>query len=133
MDDMENTLYKEELLEHYRHPRNYGELRDEAIASQSLNPSCGDQVAIYVKADGGRLAEISFTGKGCVISQAAASMLTEKVKGQLLQTILELDTAAMLGLVGIPLGPTRLRCALLSLEALHQAIALMGRGIAHTE
>lgn len=127
MDDMENTLYKEELLEHYRHPRNYGELSGASTASQSLNPSCGDQVAMYVKADGGRLTEISFTGKGCVISQAAASMLTEKVKGQLLQDIMAIDTTAMLNLVGIPLGPTRLRCALLSLEALQQAITLSSR------
>jgi nitrogen fixation NifU-like protein len=119
---MENRLYKEELLEHYRHPRNYGELTGEAIVSQSLNPSCGDQVSIYLKIDGAQLMAVGFTGKGCVISQAAASMLTEKMKGQRLEDIMKLDTAAMLSLVGIPLGPTRLRCALLSLEALHQAV-----------
>lgn len=119
---MEDTLYKEELLEHYRHPRNYGTLVDPTVITESLNPSCGDQIAIQAVFEGGKVVRIRFTGKGCVISQAAASMLTEKVTGCALTAIEALDKDAMLTLVGIALGPTRLRCALLALEAVQQAV-----------
>lgn len=120
---MEHTLYKDELLDHYRHPRHYGELASATIVSQSLNPSCGDSVSVYARFDGDNLAEITFTGKGCVISQAAASLLLARVTGQSFNDVSLLDKNAMLELVGIPLGPTRLRCALLALEAVQEAIA----------
>ena len=120
---MEDTLYKEELLEHYRHPRNYGTLADPTVVTESLNPSCGDQIAIQAIFEGGSVVCVKFTGKGCVISQAAASMLTEKIMGTSLEQLEALNKNDMLNLVGISLGPTRLRCALLSLEAAQQAVA----------
>lgn len=120
---MEQTLYREELLDHYRHPRNYGTLSHATVVAQTLNPSCGDQIELQVAFDGERLSAVRFTGKGCVISQAAASMLTEYIVGLTLVQLEALDKAVMLNLVGIPLGPTRLRCALLVLEAVHRAVS----------
>lgn len=119
---MEQTLYKEELLDHYRYPRNQGTLSDATVVTQTLNPSCGDQIELQVLFEGETLLRVRFTGKGCVISQAAASMLTEKIIGLSLEQLEALDKDGMLSLVGIPLGPTRLRCALLSLEAVHRAV-----------
>ena len=119
-----STLYREELLDHFRHPRNSGELSDAQVRTEVLNPSCGDEIAMAIKVEGTALEEIAFKGKGCVISQAAASLLTEQVKGKQLAVIEALTKDDMLSLVGISLGPTRLRCALLALESLHKALAL---------
>ncbi len=119
-----STLYREELLDHFRHPRNSGELSDAQVRTEALNPSCGDEIAMAIKVDGAILKGIAFKGKGCVISQAAASLLTEQVKGKQLAAIEALTKDDMLSLVGISLGPTRLRCALLALESLHKALAL---------
>lgn len=130
LNSMEQTLYKEELLDHYRHPRNHGSLSDATVIAQTLNPSCGDHIQLYAAFDGEKLSAIRFTGKGCVISQAAASMLTEQIIGLSLEHLEALDKDVMLNLVGIPLGPTRLRCALLALEALHRAVAQYRNDIA---
>ncbi len=118
-----STLYREELLDHFRYPRNRGTLSAANGSSEVLNPSCGDEIAMYIKIADTRLSDIAFTGKGCVISQAAASLLTQKVNGLTLDEIEALTKNDMLSLVGISLGPTRLRCALLALESLHKAIA----------
>ncbi|MBA3751903.1 iron-sulfur cluster assembly scaffold protein [Candidatus Dependentiae bacterium] len=122
---MENTLYQQELLEHYRYPRNQGVLENAQATAQSNNPSCGDSITIQICSDGERLTNICFQGKGCVISQAAASLLTELSKEKTLRVLASLTKDDMLALIGIPLGPTRLRCALLSLEALHKALFLI--------
>lgn len=115
-------LYQEELLDYYRNPRNRGELANFNISSGVLNPSCGDSVQIQALVHDGKVKEIKFAGSGCVISQSAASMLTEQVINKSLDEILNLDKDFMLSLVKIPLGPNRLRCALLALEALHKGI-----------
>ncbi len=125
---MEIPLYREELLDHYRHPRNYGELPDAQVRVEVLNPSCGDQVGLHIKVDEGKVSKIAFQGKGCVISQAAASLLTEHALGKSVEELEGLTKDTMLSLVGISLGPTRLRCALLSLESLHNAFALLKTG-----
>ncbi len=121
---MDNKLYQQELLDNYRHPRNYGILPDTQIATETFNPSCGDQISLQMIIEEGRLKAIRFQGKGCVISQAAASLLTELSLGKPLETLEALNKDAMLELIGISLGPTRLRCALLSLEALHTALSI---------
>lgn len=121
---MDNQLYQQELLDHYRHPRNYGLLPDAQVSTQTFNPSCGDQVSLQISLEKGHLQAIRFQGKGCVISQAAASLLTELSLQKSIETLEALHKDDMLALVGISLGPTRLRCALLSLEALHEALAL---------
>ena len=119
---MERALYQQELLDHYRHPRNYGTLADADASTETLNPSCGDAVSIQIKVAENRIPEIKFQGKGCVISQAAASMLTERALNKPIEEVEAFTKDDMLALVGIPLGPNRLRCALLALEALHQAL-----------
>lgn len=115
-------LYQQELLEHYKNPRHKGKIVNPDISSGVLNPSCGDSVQVQAKVKDNKIAEIKFQGSGCVISQAVASMLTEQILGKDLDSILKLDKNFMLSLVKIPLGPNRLRCALLALEALHKGI-----------
>lgn len=121
---MENQLYQQELLDHYRRPRNYGILPDAQASTRTFNPSCGDEISLQVVIEEGHLKKIAFQGKGCVISQAAASLLTQRSLAEPVEVLEALGKDAMLALIGIPLGPTRLRCALLSLEALHEALAL---------
>lgn len=116
------NLYQDVLTDHYRNPRNRGVLEHPDFTSGEDNPSCGDSVSMYGRVKDGRLIEVSFQGTGCVISQAAASLLTQAVLGKSLDDIMKLDAAFMRTLVGIELGPTRVRCALLALEALQKGI-----------
>lgn len=116
------NLYQDVLIDHYRNPRNRGVLDHADFKSGENNPSCGDSVSMYGRVEDGILIAIGFEGFGCVISQAAASLLTEQVVGKSVQDIMKLDAAFMRALVGIELGPTRVRCALLALEALQRGI-----------
>ena len=115
-------FYREKLLDHYRHPRNAGQLEAPDFSSEEYNHSCGDQVKIDGRVQNGVVTDIVFVGSGCVISQAAASMIVELAKGKSINEILALDKDFMLKLIGIELGPTRLRCALLPLYALQQGL-----------
>lgn len=115
-------LYQAELMDHYRHPRNQGVLEAPDFSSGSCNPSCGDSVQLMGQIKNGVVLAIRFQGKGCVISQAAASMLTQSVLNKTIQEIMALNADFMLNLVGIPLGPMRIKCALLPLEALQKGI-----------
>jgi nitrogen fixation NifU-like protein len=110
------------LMDHYRNPRNRGTISGANVVSAVHNPSCGDTIAIEGIVTDGVLVQLAFTGSGCVISQAAASMLTEVAIGKTVAELKALDAQAMRDLVGIPLGPTRLRCALLALEALQEGL-----------
>lgn len=116
------NIYQEELTDHYTNPRNRGTLHNPDFTSGMHNPSCGDSVSIQGCVEDGILLAIAFEGKGCVISQATASMLTEYAKGKSLAQLKELNADFMRSLIGMPLGPTRLKCALLPLEALQQGI-----------
>lgn len=115
-------LYQERLVDHYNHPRHTAPLRRIDSSSGVFNPSCGDAVSIEITQEGNIITHARFTAKGCVISCATASLLLEQVVGKTLQEVHALDAAYMKELVGIPLGPTRLRCALLALEALHNCL-----------
>ena len=115
-------IYHDLLTDHYRNPRNKGHLKKPDFSSAQFNPSCGDSVIFEGTIRNGRIATVAFDGAGCVISQAAASLLSEVVIGKTVGEILKLDTAFMKELVGIPLGPVRLKCALLPLQALHDGI-----------
>lgn len=115
-------MYQEELMDHYHHPRYRGVLSISDIDSGQHNPSCGDSVTIQAKVQDGIIAEIAFEGKGCVISQATASMLAEYALGKSLDHMRQFSTDELLALIKIPLGPTRLKCALLSLHALKNGI-----------
>ena len=120
---MEKTnLYQEELLDHYRYPRNRGKIDNFNFSSGSYNPSCGDSVILYAIVQNDKITDIKFEGSGCVISQASISMLTAKCKGKDITDLVQISSNDILNMVKISLGPTRLRCALLSYEALKSGI-----------
>ena len=115
MDDM----YREVILDHYKHPRHHGTLDPHDFTFEDENPLCGDRLRIDVRLDDQqRVSEVAFSGRGCAISQAAASMLTETIVGKTLDEIKQLSKDDVLDLLGIELGPVRLKCALLSLKVL---------------
>ena len=118
MDD----LYRDHILDHYKAPRNYGELAEPDVSAEGQNPLCGDQLAIDLKVDDGRIADIRFHGRGCAISQAATSMLTEMVLGRPVEDAAALTRDDIVDEVGIPLSPVRLKCALLGLGTLKVAL-----------
>jgi nitrogen fixation protein NifU and related proteins len=120
MDD----LYREELLDHYEHPHHHGALVDADISIGDNNPSCGDRITIDVKLSSDRtsITDIAFSGDGCVISQAATSMLMDAVVGIPIADVQQLDRQAVLDLLGIPLTPTRVKCAMLGLKVLQAGL-----------
>jgi nitrogen fixation NifU-like protein len=115
MDD----FYKENILDHYRHPRNAGKLEHPTHSHEEHNPLCGDviQMDLHVNEDN-IIDEVAFSGKGCAISQASASMLTEMIQGKTLDEAKEIGKEQILEALGIEIGPVRLKCALLSLKVL---------------
>jgi nitrogen fixation protein NifU and related proteins len=118
MDD----FYKEYILDHYRNPRNFGHLERADASWEDLNPLCGDTIRIELALDGERrVQDIKFSGRGCAISQASASMLTETVKGMKLEDAAKLPQDAVLENVGIGISPTRMKCAMLGLKVLKSA------------
>lgn len=118
MDD----LYRENILDHYENPRNYGMLEAPDFSYQDSNPLCGDEIRIDLKMADGKVGQVRFQGKGCAISLASASMLTEMVEGMSLEDLRELSKEEILEALGIPLSPVRLKCALLSLKALKAGV-----------
>lgn len=113
-------LYQEEILDHYKHPHHHGKLEQADIVQREHNPLCGDQLTFYVSIREGKVADIAFEGEGCAISQASASMLTDEVIGMTLEELQGLQKEDILDLLGIELGPTRLKCALLAVQGLTQ-------------
>lgn len=112
------NIYQEELLDHYENPSNYGTLPDPDISHEEDNPLCGDRIRMDLMVDDGIIKEVRFSGHGCTISQAAASMLTEKIEGKSLEEIKNLSRDDIMDMIGIPLGPVRVKCALLALKVL---------------
>ena len=117
-------LYREVILDHYKNPRGHGVIEDADASAEGLNPLCGDEVTIYVsfEADGDTIEDVKFSGRGCAISQAATSMLTEMVQGRKATEIAALPKDELLEEIGIPLTPIRLKCALLGLGVLKVAL-----------
>ncbi len=115
---MENEIYTDIILDYYRHPKNFGEIKDAQIKSKDTNPMCGDIVEMCVKINGGCVMDAKFCGKGCAISQAAASMLIETIQGKSLDEIKNVSKEDVLGMLGIELSAIRLKCALLPLKVL---------------
>jgi nitrogen fixation protein NifU and related proteins len=111
-----DQLYRELILDHYQHPHNHGTIEDADISYEDTNPLCGDKIRVDMKVRDGIVEDVKFTGKGCAISQASASMLTDEIKGKSLEEVKRLDKQAVFDLVGIPLGPSRVKCALLPLK-----------------
>jgi nitrogen fixation NifU-like protein len=118
MDD----LYRELILDHYQHPHNHGEIPDADISYEDSNPLCGDKIRIDIKLNGNIVEQVRFNGKGCAISQASASMLTDELVGKSLDEIKKMDRDFVTNLLGIPLGPARIKCALLPLKVIKAGI-----------
>ena len=119
-----DQLYRENILDHYKHPRNYGEIEGADAEAEGMNPLCGDEVTITVAfgEDGDTIEDVKFSGRGCAISQSATSMLTELIKGRKASEVASLPKEALLEEVGVPLTPVRLKCAILGLSTLKVAL-----------
>jgi nitrogen fixation protein NifU and related proteins len=119
-----DQMYREVILDHYKNPRGHGLIEHADAEAEGQNPLCGDEVSIYVAfgEDGDTIDEVKFSGRGCAISQAATSMLTEMVKGRSAQAVATLPRDELLDEIGIPLTPVRLKCALLGLSTLKLAL-----------
>jgi nitrogen fixation NifU-like protein len=116
---MDANIYREQIIDLYEHPLNYGTLDRPDFSYEEDNPLCGDVIRIDVRLDDNRrVAEVVWSGDGCAISQAAASLLTEEIKGKTLDEIRAFPSETLLELVGVPLSMARVKCALLSLKVL---------------
>src|SRR5216683_6053562 len=111
--------YREYILDHYRNPRNYGKLEQPDIHSEDSNPLCGDQLGMDLQIENDHVTEVRFQGRGCAISQASASMLTEMIEGKTVQEVIALSKDDVLEALGISISPARTKCAFLSLRVLH--------------
>lgn len=123
---MSMDYYREYILDHYRNPRNCGTLEQPDAHAEDSNPLCGDQLAIDLKVDGDRVTEVRFQGRGCAISQASASMLSEMIEGHTVEEVIHLGKDDVLDALGISISPARTKCAFLSLRVLHRSLALAG-------
>ena len=119
-----DQMYREVILDHYKNPRGHGLIENADAEAEGQNPLCGDEVSIYVafEEDGETIDEVKFSGRGCAISQAATSMLTELAKGKTASDVATLPRETLLDEIGIPLTPVRLKCALLGLSTLKLAL-----------
>ena len=117
-----DQLYREVILDHYKNPRGHGLLEHADAHAEGQNPLCGDEVSVSVRFDGDAIAEVGFEGRGCAISQAATSMLTELVQGRTAQEVASMPRDELLDEIGIPLTPVRLKCAILGLGVLKLAL-----------
>jgi nitrogen fixation NifU-like protein len=121
---MEESLYMENILDHYKHPHNAGRLEGAPLHAKELNPSCGDVIELFLVLDDcDRVKDVRFDGKGCAVSTASVSMLTDRIKGRPLADVMSLGERDVLDLLGIDVGPMRMKCAMLSLRTLKSALA----------
>ncbi len=117
-----HDFYRENILDHYKYPRNFGVLEHPDITHQEDNPLCGDEIRLDLQLEGDKIVAVKFSGKGCAISQASASMLTEMLEGRTLEEAKGIRKEDILDLLGIPLGPVRIKCALLALKVLKAGV-----------
>jgi nitrogen fixation protein NifU and related proteins len=119
MDD----LYRDYILDHYKRPRNFGELEPHDLEAREHNPLCGDELGVQIVVRDDRIEDLRFQGHGCAISQAAASIASEELKGMPLAEVAELGADWMIDLLGIPVSATRRKCALLNLKVVRGAVS----------
>src|ERR687898_2158205 len=122
MDD----LYRDYILEHYRRPHNFGVIDDPTASFEGSNPLCGDRITLQLGIRDGVLERVGFTGRGCAISQASASLLTDEIKGKPVPDVAAFRADDLLDLLGIEIGPARLKCAMLSHESLQHVLGDLG-------
>jgi len=119
----DEETYKENILDHYKHPRNTGTLSACTVHHHEHNPLCGDRIEIFLKFTDETCTDAKFVGQGCAISQASMSMLSEQLKGKSVEDIKRITSDDILNLLGIPVGIVRMKCALLSLKTVHMGIS----------
>jgi nitrogen fixation NifU-like protein len=119
-----DNLYRDFILEHYRAPHNKGHLDPHDLEFADSNPTCGDEMSMTIQLDEAKdkIADVAFDGRGCAISQASASILTDDLRGKSLEEIKAMDPRQLLDELGVPIGPARLKCALLSYKVLQGAV-----------
>ncbi|MGH2357959.1 MAG: Fe-S cluster assembly sulfur transfer protein SufU [Candidatus Limnocylindria bacterium] len=119
-----DNLYRDFILEHYRQPHNKGVLEPHDLHFADSNPTCGDELSMTIRLDDGRerIADVAFGGRGCAISQASASILTDELRGMSLDEVRAIEPKGVLDNLGVPIGPARLKCALLSYKVLQGAV-----------
>lgn len=116
---MQDPIYREIILEHWNNPHNYGKIKDPDFSVDDNNPSCGDSIHLTGKIENGKLVAIKFTGEGCAISKASASIFTEKIKGLTISEIKKITPEEVLEELGLQLTPARMKCALLVYSTLN--------------
>jgi nitrogen fixation NifU-like protein len=119
---MTDSIYRELILDHNKNPRNKGTLENPQFTYEDVNPLCGDEIRMDVQTDGERVTDVRFSGRGCAISQAAASILTEMVEGQSLDDVKAISREDLLDELGVPISPARMKCAMLGLKVLKAGI-----------
>lgn len=119
---MSDLMYKEQIMDHFRNPRNFGKIESADISFTDYNPFCGDEITVQVKFENDKVKEVKFHGKGCAISQASASLLTEMVKEKNIEELRNIKNEQLTETLGIHLGPVRIKCALLGLKALQKGL-----------
>src|SRR3954453_12210259 len=122
MDD----LYRDYILEHYRRPHNFGVIEDATASFEGSNPLCGDRITMQLGIENGTVERVGFTGRGCAISQASASLLTDEIKGKPVADVAAFRATDVLDLLGIDISPARLKCAMLSFDALQHLLDELG-------
>ncbi|MDP6642345.1 MAG: SUF system NifU family Fe-S cluster assembly protein [Candidatus Nanoarchaeia archaeon] len=121
-DFMNQEMYLEHILDLYKNPLNFGVLDNADFKERCFNPSCGDEVEIQVRLDNNKVEDVKFIGKGCAISVASASLLTDHIKGKSLDELKNLTKEDMIKLIGIEVGPARVKCVTCSLVSLREGI-----------
>ena len=121
-----SDMYRQQILDHYKNPRNYGELEDADVEHVGENPMCGDTIKMFIRLaeDGEAIEHVSFIGDGCAISQASASMLSGELRGMSLSTVREMDREDVIDLLGVELSPMRIKCAVLAEKVAQDGIAI---------
>ncbi|MGC8478478.1 MAG: Fe-S cluster assembly sulfur transfer protein SufU [Candidatus Micrarchaeia archaeon] len=117
-----DNLFAEQIISNYEHPHNKGKLEKPSVKHHEYNPTCGDELTLYLKIKNGKISDIKFEGDGCAISMASASMLTDMVKGKSLAEVEKMGVKDIIDLIGLDPGPARLKCATLSLRTLKEAV-----------
>jgi nitrogen fixation NifU-like protein len=119
-------MYRQQILDHYKNPRNYGEMEDADIEHVGENPMCGDTIKVFIELaeDGDTIERVSFVGDGCAISQASASMLSQELHGESLEAVEAMDRDDIVELLGVELSPMRVKCAVLAEKVAQDGIAI---------